>query len=117
MERRRTIRKTPATMVVANTTMRETAEGWSAEWEAQRLAIAGPTRRGAQSVAPQAKTAAPDAKKIYDMIMTAGTVQLSTLPGLEAIRAAGLEAAVLDLLHQTAANAANPIVFEFDVES
>lgn len=116
MERRRTIRKTPATMVVANTTMRETADGWSAEWDAQRQALNTASRKGRVTAAP-VKTPAPDAKKIYDMIMMAGTVQLSTLPSLEAIRAAGLEAAVLDLLHQTAANAANPIVFEFDVES
>lgn len=53
-------------------------------------------------------------RQVYSAIMHAAKVQLSTLPQLEQIRAAGLEAAVLDLLHQTAANAANPIAADID---
>lgn len=47
---------------------------------------------------------------VYELIRRAGRVQLSTLPELAAVRAAGLESAILELLDKTAANAANPIV-------
>jgi hypothetical protein len=53
-------------------------------------------------------------QQVYAAIQSAAKHQLATLPQLEQIRAAGLLDAVLDLLHQTAANAANPIAADVE---
>jgi hypothetical protein len=107
MERRRTRHLTPATVIIQPTSNQDAAREWEAEWEERRVTevVAPP---------PIVQPAPPDARRIYEMILAAAQCQIAATPEARAIRDAGLEAPMLSLIQQIAANAANPIAVEID---
>lgn len=79
--------------------------------ETMRDVIASNGRR--PSVAPS--SVMPDAKQIHEMIMSAALRQIATTPSGRAIVAAGMERELVELIRESAANVANPIVAAFEI--
>lgn len=71
--------------------------------------IAANVRGPAVVAQREPKTPAPDARRVYEMILAAAERQLATAACAAVIRDAGLESALRDIVQQIAANAANPI--------